>query len=222
MTFLELCQTLRREAGVSGTGPTAVTGQTGEYLRLVNWIIQAWKEIQLLRSDWRFMWARGSFNTSAGNADYTQGAIGISADRFDLGSFVLTDGAGVKRRLIHLPYQTWKLWYDTATLTNNVPTHVTDMPDESIRLTVPPDAIYPVSFDYYRQPQALAANDDTPLMPARFHLLIVYKAMMYYAGYESAPEVLQDAMLRWNPLFDALETTQLPQIGFGHTPLGDE
>ena len=49
MTYLELCQTLRREAGVSGVGPASVVDQSGEYLRLVEWIKAAWTEIQLLR-----------------------------------------------------------------------------------------------------------------------------------------------------------------------------
>jgi len=221
VTFLELCQHLRREAGVSGVGPTAVTDQTGEYKRLVEWIKLAWLEIQQLRPDWRFMWASGAFNTVVGQADYTQGDLGVDADNFDLGSFVLTETNG-KRTLRYLSYREWKLHYGAETLTNNVPTIVTDLPNESIRLTVPPDDVYPVTFDYYRAPQTLAANTDEPWLPDRYHWLIVYKAMMYYAGYEDAKEVLVDATMRWNPLFDALETTQLPKIGFGHTPLGDE
>jgi hypothetical protein len=222
VNFLELCQTLRREAGVSGIGPSSVVDQSGEYRRLVEWVKAAWTEIQLLRSDWRFMWAQGAFNTAAGVADYTQGDMAVEADYFDLGSFVLTDALGQKRTLRYVPYQTWKASIAAGAPANNTPTMVTDLPNESVRLTVTPDAIYPVTFDYYRAPQTLALNADEPWLPERYHMLIVYKAMMYYAGYESAAEVMGDANLRWNPLFDALETTQLPKIGFGHTPLGDE
>jgi hypothetical protein len=222
VTYLELCQHLRRECGVSGSGPASVVDQTGEMRRLVEWIKAAWREIQLARPDWRFMWAAGSFTTSAGVADYTQAAIGVTATQFDLGSFVLTDGAGSKRALRHVPYTLWKATYGTATLDNAVPTLITDLPDQSLRLTVPPDDAYAVTFDYYREPQELAANTNEPYLPERYQMLIVYKAMMYYAGYEDAKEVLTDAILRYNPLFDALETSQLPPIGFGHTPLGDE
>ena len=222
MNFLELCQTLRREAGVSGTGPASVTGQSGEYLRLINWINQAWSEIQQLRPDWRFMWAQGSFTTAAGIADYTGAAMNVEADNYDLGSFVLTDSLGGKRPMAYACYRDWKEAYGAATLTNNTPHLVTDLPNGSIRFTAPPDGAYPVTFDYYRSPQTLVDNTDEPWLPARYHMLIVHKAMMYYAGYESAPEVLQDATLRWNPLYDAMESTQLPHIGFGHTPLGND
>jgi hypothetical protein len=222
VNYLELCQIVRRECGVSGSGPTTVVDQTGEMRRIVEWVKNAWLEIQLTRPDWRFLWAAGSFTTSAGVADYTQAALGVAATQFDLGSFVLTDGDGNKRRLRYVPYTLWKATYDAATLTNDIPTLVTDLPDQSLRFTVPPDDAYAVAFDYYREPQVLAANADEPYLPSRYQMLIVYKATMYYAGYEDAKEVLTDAILRYNPLFDALETSQLPPIGFGHTPLGDE
>jgi hypothetical protein len=222
MNFLQLCQTLRREAGVSGTGPSSVTGQSGEYLRLVNWINQAWNEIQLMRPDWRFMWRQGSFTTIAGAADYSQASIGHEIVQYDLDGIVLTDGNGAKRDLIYIPYYEWKARFSQSTFTNGVPTWVTDMPDGGLRLTVPPDDTYGVTFDYYSEPIPLVANTDEPGMPERYHMLIVHKAMMYYAGYESAPEVLQDAILRWNPLYLALEASQIPSVGFGHTPLGNE
>lgn len=222
MTFLELCQTLRRECGVSGVGPTSVVGQSGEYLRLVEWIQQAWREIQEMRDDWAFMWAQGAFTTSPGIADYTLTSIGVDARRFDLDSFVLTDGTGTKRFLHRIAYPWWRSTYGTATLTNNVPTYLTDMPDGSIKLTAPPDGSYPVSFDYYRETQVLAANSDVPYLPARYHDIIWVKAMQYYAGYEDGREVAADSMARFLPLLSALESTQLPSLSLGHTPLGEE
>lgn len=222
MTFLELCQTLRRECGVSGTGPTSVVGQTGEYLRLVEWIKQAWREIQEMRDDWAFMWAPGAFTTSIGVADYTQAAIGVTARRFDLDSFVLTDGDGAKRLLHRVPYPLWRDLYSRSTLDNNVPTYLTDLPNGSLRLTTPPDGAYPVSFDYYRETQVLAANSDEPLLPTRYHDIIWIKAMQYYAGYEDGREVAADSMARFLPLLSALESTQLPSLSLGHTPLGEE
>jgi hypothetical protein len=55
MNYLELAQKLRRKCRVSGTGPSAVTNQTEEYNRLLDWINEAYLEIQRMHVDWRFM-----------------------------------------------------------------------------------------------------------------------------------------------------------------------
>ena len=46
MNFLSLCQRLRSEARIPGTGPSSVTGQTGELAKIVEWITTAYEDIQ--------------------------------------------------------------------------------------------------------------------------------------------------------------------------------
>ena len=55
MTFLELCQTVRSEVGISGTGPTTVIGQEGQLLSIVNFTAEADFLIQGLWLDWNFL-----------------------------------------------------------------------------------------------------------------------------------------------------------------------
>ena len=57
MNYLELCRRARRECGIAGaeTDPTAVTSQVGEYRRLVDWVSEAWTEIQGRHTDWRWL-----------------------------------------------------------------------------------------------------------------------------------------------------------------------
>jgi hypothetical protein len=52
--FIQLCQLLRQEAGIAGTGPSTTEGQSGELGRLVQWIIEAYEDIQLKNLEWRF------------------------------------------------------------------------------------------------------------------------------------------------------------------------
>jgi hypothetical protein len=54
-TFLVLANDLARECGVSGNASsiTAVTSQTGEAARLVDWIRQAHNDIQNRHENWR-------------------------------------------------------------------------------------------------------------------------------------------------------------------------
>ena len=57
-TYLQLCQKLRQECEVGGTGPSAVTGQTGELARLVTWIADAYTELQ---QEYDWLWLRSEF-----------------------------------------------------------------------------------------------------------------------------------------------------------------
>lgn len=53
MTYLELVQRLYREASLAGQAPVAVTGQTGMKAKLLDWIGDAWLEVQATRK-WPF------------------------------------------------------------------------------------------------------------------------------------------------------------------------
>lgn len=91
MNRLALVQRLALECGVSGTISSTVN-QTGEALRLVTWIDQAWLDLQTKHDDWD--WLRSSnilgqgasFPTTAGGYSYQLGAgtgkVGIDPDVF--------------------------------------------------------------------------------------------------------------------------------------------
>ena len=64
-TYLQLCVKLRQEVLAAGTGPSAVTGQVGEYKRIVDWIAQADEEVQQEQDHWNFMTGDLNFNTVA-------------------------------------------------------------------------------------------------------------------------------------------------------------
>ncbi len=57
-TYLKICQDVTRECGIAGGAdtspkPTAVIGQSGELNRVVNWVSDAYTEIQ---SDIKWRW----------------------------------------------------------------------------------------------------------------------------------------------------------------------
>jgi hypothetical protein len=78
VNFLALVQRLKTECGVSGSTPTSVVSQTGEYGRLVNWINTAWMDIQMMRQDWDWMRTTATFPTVTGQATYTTTQIGLT------------------------------------------------------------------------------------------------------------------------------------------------
>ncbi|TDX29101.1 hypothetical protein DFO67_108145 [Modicisalibacter xianhensis] len=208
MTFLELCQRLRQEVGAAGAGPASVTGQHGEYARLIGWIQQAWLEIQNLRTDWRFAWAEGAITMEDGFRDY---ALPDDFASFIADTIYLDDAP-----LTLLPYRIFRRHYRNASPSR--PRHITVTPGDVLRLAgalqidAPPGEGEVLTFEYYRTPQALTANSDVPRMPEPYHMLIVYKAMVQYGLFENAPEVVQQGNSQMQPLLTELHNRELPGI----------
>jgi len=63
-------------------------------------------------------------------------------------------------------------------------------PNKSIALGPIPISGYTVLGDYYMAPTDMIFDTDIPSLPAKFHMAIVYKALLSYGMYESASEVV--------------------------------
>lgn len=232
MSYLSLCQDLRRECSISGTGPTATTGQTGEYLRVVTWIKNAYTEIQNRSARWRWMRSRFTVNTVADDSSYAYGdctdsRLSAAISRFrrwwllddegysNITAYLSSGGVSGEYYLIPLDWNDFRYLYRRGTQTSGVPAHVSVDPQNNLVLGPAPSAVYVVSGEYQMSAQVLAANADTPEMPSDFHQLIVYEAMRKYAGYQSAPEVMSRAVNEGNAILRDLELDQLPRMRVG-------
>lgn len=225
---------MRRECGITGTGPTAVTGQTGQLEKVVNWVADAWNDIQMRNIHWRWMRCGFTFNTSASDGTYaytdvTDTKTSAVIARFarwwaddasaPFKCYLTSAGVSAQYRLEYIPYENFKYHYKFGaqqSLTGR-PVHVSVDDDDQIVIGPNPDAIYTITGDFQRGPQTLTADGTTPDMPSRFHDLIVYYGMQRYAGASIAPEVMAIADLQVSRLMPALEQSQLPQVSFGET-----
>lgn len=203
MTFLELCQRLRQEVGAAGTGPATVTGQNGEMQRLVGWIQQAWRELQTERRGWRFAWTEGEVELSVGFRDY---ALPSDFEHWIKDTLRIGDDS-----LRALDYVDFRRLYRTPASEQSIGAACIT-PDFKLRLSSLPTTDTALGFEYYRTPQELTDNGDVPRMPARFHLLIVYRAMIQYGLYENAPEVVQQGNSNATQMMDDLMMSELPPI----------
>jgi len=205
MTFLELCQRLRQEVGAAGNGPTNVTGQTGEYARLAGWIQQAWLEIQLERLDWRFQWAQGQVEVTPDFINYS-----LPAD------FRKWRPDTLKINGDQLRVAEWDDYRDTyPEPTAYPPGVVTISPDRVMWLNGYPPKTCNVTFEYWRTPQPLTTNTDVPRLPERYHMALVYRAMIQYALYENAPEVVEQARRNDMQMMQRLVNDQIPDVTLG-------
>lgn len=239
MNYLQLCQRTAQECGVASSAAitstlTTVIGAQGSLGRICNWVADAWNELQMLHDDWDWMRSSNllgagvSFTTVAGQASYplgtTAGTVGVDVDSFgkwDRDSFrnyATAGGFSGEMFLDEIPYDTWRNAYMLGAMrtVQTRPVAIAVGPDQSLCLGPPPDGLYTITGDYFVAPSVLAADIDTPAgLPTRFHLLIVYRAMMKYAGYESAPEVMERGSSENMRMYAQLEALRAPFISFG-------
>jgi len=197
MTFLELCQRLRQEVGAAGNGPASVNSQSGEYARFVSWIATAWRELQN-EHRWAFDWARGEIELTALDTEYS-----LPSD-FDVWDSETLQFAGERIEVVP--------WHYLDKGVAGTFGRVAIAPDGVLHLNAPPDNEGGLTFEYWRTPQELVENTDQPRMPSRFHMCVVYRAMMQYALYENAQEVAQQAGRNSLRIENRLMESQLPHI----------
>lgn len=213
-TFLKICQNVARECGVAGGAdvspkPTAVTGQTGELNRIVNWVADAYTEIQGSRN-WRWLRKDFTVNTVDGTDTYaftdcTDVDDAAIISRFktwrldDRGNppklFLTSAGIGGQVFLSYTMWDNFEYLYKTGSLQTQTsqPVHITVNPKDEIQLGITPNDIYTLTGSYHKSAQILAVDGDIPEMPTAYHDLIKYQAMEYYGLFESAPEILARA-----------------------------
>lgn len=232
MDKLELVQRLAEECGVSGTIDTTVD-LTGEQLRLLNWINEAWNELQAKHDDWWFLRSSAltgggvSFVPAAGVA-YTPlgtgaGTVGVS--EADFGAWDLTSFRTYTTTVTYLnetflekiTFDQWRnvYMYGANRSVQTRPVAITEGPQKQLCVGPPTDGTYTVYGDYFMAPSIMADDTSTPTgLPAKFHMAIVYKAMTFYGAYESAPEVFKRGEDGWDTMIAQLEVKHTPEVTF--------
>jgi hypothetical protein len=232
MNYLQLGQRMVSDCGISGTLST-MQSQTGEFLRVTNWINQAWEELQTKHDDWEWMKSSFllgggvSFVTVAAQASYPLGAgagtVGLAATSFgkwDINSFRnFNTVAGFAGEIFMDPitFESWRnsYMYGSMRSVKTRPVAVAIGPDKSVCVGPPSDGSWTVNGDYWQAPTLMAADIDVPTnLPAQFHMAIVYSAMMMYGAYEAASEVYARGETGYNKLMAELEVNYAPRIGF--------
>ncbi len=205
MTFLELCQEVRQECGIQGSGPAAVTSQTGMLNRVVTWTAKADMLIQSLHSDWNFLWKEFASDTAVGNANITRPAnLGI----WDRESYALNKGTSTG---LNLEWQTYtNLRKDTTEQIDSKPSTVCILPNGNLRFDCPSDIVYQFTAEYWSAPVELTENTQEPVYPARFNRLIIVRAMMYFFADIEAINEFNIAKAEYDELLVTLESYALP------------
>jgi len=213
--YLQLVQDLFREVGAAGSQPTTTVNQTGEALRLVNYVHDAELEIQNLWVDWK--WLRKTLTFYTGTQDqtgiYTTSGGAVSAYPADLAEWdwktfqILPPGNTSFQPLQTFEWQ--EVRYEIFDTTDyDQPWRVIVMPDNTFRFDLIPDQSYQCQCEYRSVPYDLKNDTDVSNIPARFgNRLIVEWARMKYGLFEGASEQVAAAKL-W--IFGAVNDDGIP------------
>ena len=224
MNFLQLINRTRVECGVSGAStplPTA-QGLTGESFRIANWVNSAWIDVQTAKEDWQWMREPVEFNTVTQQQTYTptQAGVGTTFGNWKRDSFRCSSvgqNYGDEQLMNYMDWSTYRNLYQYSNMRRTYarPVVVSITPDKNLAFGSIPDQPYVITGEYYRSPIEFSADTDAPDIPDRFHLMIVYRAMMFYGGYEAAPEVFQRGESEFKRLMNRLDIDQLPTLVSG-------
>jgi len=213
-TYLELCQDVRAEAGLSGTGPSSVLNQSGMYQRIVRWTQQAYAEILRMHT-WSFLWARVSPTLTIGQTAYI--GTDFTPDITDLGRIyagkMLDLTSTGTPRIYYRPWDVVDRMLTANPTTTGRPQYFTRRPDDKIVFYPEPDFAYEVQIDYLREKHTLAANADVPLVPGNdLQQIIVYKALEYYAMHDENPAAGSHGLRQFNMLLSELHERYGPPL----------
>jgi hypothetical protein len=221
MNFIKLVTTLRDECGASGTDSTVVSA-TGEWARLCNWIATSWHEIQEDNKGWEWMRKNVTFDTVAQKGEYNAETDILLTDfgiwkEDSFRAYLKSAGVGNEMLLDFKNYEDFRNFYlfSTRNTTYTRPIEVSIAPNRNLLLGFSPDAVYTVSGEYYKDPVDLVLDTDTPDMPSRFHMAIVYRAMMSYGAFEAASEVYQRGEKGYKEILNKIRFDQAPSISRG-------
>lgn len=201
-TFLEMCQQVVEDAGISGTFSTVV-GQTGEFARVVSWTNRACKQIEQTFFNWNFLHVFHSFTTTVSISDYPPPA---DFNLWDVDTGQLPADEQV------LEFIQWtRLKRDPTAQVSGDPYRFTVLPSNAIRLYDTPTTVQTVEIEYWKQPKDLLLDADTPFIPQRFRDIVVYKTLQrFYANYESSDEMKIFANENYSDLWESLKSSELP------------
>jgi hypothetical protein len=210
MNFLELVKRTFTESGLSGVGPASVTNQTGMNAKLVNWVRDAWIDIQAAHQSWKFLRKKEVRTLAVSKRVYAMvGDLNLpSVRKWDERVLFIRDTAtGERAPLRYLDYDDFELAY--ATFQPGRPSTFTVDPDYNICFNATPDKAYAVDFHFWMTGEKLVEPEDVPSIPEDYHMVIVWKALTRYTSHDGAEKMKVDVHEEFASSMRALERNQL-------------
>jgi hypothetical protein len=213
MNFLQLCQKANTLSGLQGVVSNAATA-TGYQATLVEFVAQAWIDIQDLRKDWPFMRDSVSFTTTASQSEYTLLQIfGVDVSqtiaRWVPNMILYIDSNSYSTALLQYTYDQY-VYQDIAQQDTGLPNRYAEDPVDKHLYINPPDSTYNITAHFYTLPVRLSGNTDTPTLPLSYHMLIAYQGAAHMAAYMGNSNLFQINQQKATAMIGMLMRSELP------------
>lgn len=210
MNFKELVSRTMREAGIPNTNFDAVgvAGATGEALRVVGWVEAAYADVQSRRK-WSFLWENASITVTAGNFVVPAATTGaVQADRYEKESLFDATGANYG----YVSWSDFRVAFPAVLIFNGTPSLWTIRPDGAFVVNAKPlvDTTYTV--DRYKRPLVMTEDDDEPVLPEEYHMVIVWRALVMYCNFEEAGVSRATALGEFDRIMNDMGGRELPDM----------
>jgi len=217
--FLKLCQNVRAQAGISGSGPTNVTGQTAIYADVVRWVTESYNEIQTEHENWNFLHSSYSVPIPAYFGEISMPLEGVRVISHE--SFIIRDVNSNRTRVKYIPFSVWKLEdkFILGPSENGVPEFLTQLPNKNLKFYPTIEEDGSIEFEGYREPHIMINSIDSPILPTQYHTLIEFKALMKYASFYNATEMYKANDLAYKDLLSKMRFSELPRDNTKVIPL---
>lgn len=215
-TFLEIVQRTYEECGLSNNAPSAVTGQAGMAKKVVNWVLAAHQWVQDEEPRWRFDWAQLTAVLSAGVDTYDPVATwAITVKEWvtePMASYIYKTSVGLTSRQ-PLTFLQWELFrgLNIPPVTSTTPIYWTVNPQaQVVYFPTPSTSDWTVVHEYYQDTQTMAANTDTPRIPAKYRMSLVWRAVQLYCGNDANGDLYVHASNELKDVMFKMRGTELP------------
>lgn len=195
MTYKELCNAVLRE--LNEVELTNVTSTRGIQSAVTDFINKAQRDIINSEVEWPFTIQNDSDTTVDGQRLY---AFESDAKTLKWSTFTVQETASLpEKRLSYISYDEYlDLYHESDTnpdgSAEGLPEYVYHTPDNKYGLSPTPDkSTYTIRYAYYATNTDMAANTDTPVIPDRFHDVIINRAKYYAYLLRSDPQAAQFA-----------------------------
>ena len=220
MNFLQLAQRVYQEGGISGE-IVSVQNQNGESQRVVNWVASAYNEILNDQGMvWNFLHPTAVVKLEVGKGEYTFDELNLAQGvQWDTRSMrvAVADNLADETFLLHMGFPQFRdYWlFSSRRTVQSRPLNASVDFSTHLRIAPLPDQPYNLVLEYQIMPEPLVDNEDVPVIPDRFQMAIVWKALRHYGMYEAAPEVVSRADLEYRALIQHIYNDQSPEVIVG-------
>ena len=225
ITRLNLVKRLARWSGtvLPSEVTSTTTPDTDHIADLVAFVDQAWIDIQTSQNRWAWMRHRlddDSVPLVALTRTLTMAAIAATARA--VVPFLSRGGDPLRyvmlkhptslaiHKVAYVPLEDFRGYRDRGTRPTQKPTRYTVRANGDLEFDPTPDVAYTINCDWTHIPSELIADGTTPDMPAHFHQLIVWWAIVYLMDFDENGGRYQTADRQLKKMLNRLSIEQLP------------